>query len=224
MKAFLHASCPVMLWVITLIHVGFLLLIGKKYAKGKNILHLLSGAITVGLFYDALILALGTVLREGPVLMGLSQVRFVSHGALIPLIFLICAYALDLKGIPMKAVWIFTAVLIVLGIAEGAAVKLELRTVAGICRYASGEGTPGWANAISGLLSYGTVVPLMIVGIVVWAKQKTPRLFLSGFLMFAFSALGPATGNFDLIFYISMYGEVLMVLFFYLYAQKKAAA
>ena len=64
----------------------------------------------------------------------------------------------------------------------------------------------------------------MIVGIVVWAKQKTPRLFLAGFLMFAFSALGPATGNFDLIFYISMYGEVLMVLFFYLYAQKKAAA
>ena len=224
MKAFLQASCPIMLWVITLIHVGFLALIFRRYTKGKNILHLLSGAITVGLFYDALILALGTVLREGPVLMGLSQVRFVSHGALIPLIFLICAYALDLKGIPMKAVWIFTGILIVLGIAEGFAVQLELRTVVGICRYASGEGTPGWADAISGLLSYGTVVPLMIVGIVVWAKQKTPRLFLAGFLMFAFSALGPATGNFDLIFYISMYGEVLMVLFFYLYAQKKAAA
>lgn len=224
MKTFLQASCPIMLWVITLIHVGFLALIFRRYTKGKNILHLLSGAITVGLFYDALILALGTVLREGPVLMGLSQVRFVSHGALIPLIFLICDYALDLKGIPMKAVWIFTGILIVLGIAEGFAVQLELRTVAGICRYASGEGTPGWADAISGLLSYGTVVPLMIVGIVVWAKQKTPRLFLAGFLMFAFSALGPATGNFDLIFYISMYGEVLMVLFFYLYAQKKAAA
>lgn len=224
MKTFLQASCPIMLWVITLIHVGFLALIFRRYTKGKNILHLLSGAITVGLFYDALILALGTVLREGPVLMGLSQVRFVSHGALIPLIFLICAYALDLKGIPMKAVWIFTGILIVLGIAEGFAVQLELRTVVGICRYASGEGTPGWADAISGLLSYGTVVPLMIVGIVVWAKQKTPRLFLAGFLMFAFSALGPATGNFDLIFYISMYGEVLMVLFFYLYAQKKAAA
>lgn len=38
--------------------------------------------------------------------------------------------------------------------------------------------------------------------------------------MFAFSALGPATGNMDLIFYISMFGEVLMVLFFFLYAKK----
>ncbi len=54
-------------------------------------------------------------------------------------------------------------------------------------------------------------------------KQKAPTLFLSGFLMFAFSALGPASGNFDLIFYISMYGEVLMALCFYLYGLKKIA-
>jgi len=45
--------------------------------------------------------------------------------------------------------------------------------------------------------------------------------FLAGFLMFAFSALGPATGNFDLIFYISMFGEICMALFFLLYAKRK---
>ena len=38
--------------------------------------------------------------------------------------------------------------------------------------------------------------------------------------MFAFSALGPATGNFDLIFFISMFGEVCMALCFLLYAHK----
>ena len=58
-------------------------------------------------------------------------------------------------------------------------------------------------------------------GVIVWARQKTPTLFLSGFLMFAFSALGPATGNFDLIFYISMFGEICMALFFLLYAKRK---
>ena len=42
-------------------------------------------------------------------------------------------------------------------------------------------------------------------------------LFLSGFLMFAFSALGPATGNSEYIFYISMYGELLMVIFLILH-------
>ena len=54
-----------------------------------------------------------------------------------------------------------------------------------------------------------------------YKKQKTPHLFLSGFLMFAFSALGPATGNFDHIFFITMIGEVLMVLFFWFYAKKQ---
>ena len=63
------------------------------------------------------------------------------------------------------------------------------------------------------------IAALMIAGVVVWIRQKTPVLFLSGFLMFLFSALGPATGNFDLIFYISMFGEVLMALFFLVYSR-----
>jgi hypothetical protein len=57
------------------------------------------------------------------------------------------------------------------------------------------------------------------VGLVVWKKQKTPRLFLAGFLMYLFSALGVLC--LELMFYISMYGEVLMATFFYLYAIKK---
>lgn len=222
MRQLLLASCPVMLWIIVAVHIVFLTLFIKKYLRTRGPLFALSGLITFGLLYDALILALGTVLPAGPVLMGLSRVRFVSHGALIPLIFLICAYALDFKGIWKRLAWIFTTVVVVLGIAEGFAVELVVKEVAGIVRYASGDNTPGWAEAISSILSYGTVVPLMIAGIIAWIKQKTPHLLLSGFLMFAFSALGPATGNFDLIFYISMYGEVLMVLFFYLYALKKA--
>ncbi len=221
MREMLLAACPILLWVIVAVHVVFMGMMFPKFKKTGNMLYLLSGLITFGLFYDALILALGGVMTEGPVLMTLSRVRFVSHGALIPLIFAICAYALDLKKIALKIVWIFTGILVVLGIAEGFAVELVVKNVANIVRYASGDGTPAWADAVSGVLSYGTVVPLMIVGIIVWIKQKTPTLFLSGFLMFLFSALGPATGNFDLIFFISMFGEVLMALYFYLYAQKK---
>ena len=219
MRDFLLTACPVLLWVITAVQLVFLVFFFPKYKKTGNILYLLSGLITFGLFYDALMLALGGVLQEGPVFQFFSQARFISHGALIPLIFLICAYALNLKGLWLKIVWAFTSILVVLGIAEGFATQLVVKDVANIIRYASGDGTPGWAEAVSGILSYGTVIPLMIVGIVVWMKQKTPKLFLSGFLMFAFSALGPATGNFDLIFFISMFGEVLMALFFYLYAE-----
>lgn len=219
MKAFLFASCPIMLWVITLIEVVFTVLLFSRYAKTKNLIFLLSGLICVGLTYDALILALGSFMPEGALLMALSRMRYVLHGGLIPLIFLICAYALNFKGFWKTAAWVFTGVLIVLGIADGCVRTIGVENVAGITRYASVT-APAWAEIVNSLLTFGTVIPMMIAGIVVWVKQKTPHLFLSAFLMFAFSGLGAAC--LELMFYISMYGELLMALFLYFYAQKKS--
>lgn len=221
MREFLIGVCPAALWLIAAIELVIMLLALKGSGKGKKPLHLLTGLVCFGLFYDALIIALGSRLGEGAAFMFLSRLRFVFHGALIPLLFAICAYALDLGKTWKTIVWIFTGVLIVLGVAEGFATDLSVQQVAGVLRCTSGEGTPGWAKAVSSVLSYGTVVPLIIAGIVVWIRQKTPALFLAGFLMFAFSALGPATGNFDLIFFISMFGEVCMALFFLIYAKQK---
>ena len=172
----------------------------------------------MGLTYDALILALGTFMVDGPVLLALSRMRYVLHGGLIPLIFLICAYALNFKGFWKTAAWVFTGILIVLGIADGCVRNIGAVNVAGICRYASVT-APAWAEIVNSLLTFGTVIPMMVAGIFVWVKQKTPFLFLSAFLMFAFSGLGAAC--LELMFYISMYGELLMALFLYLYALKK---
>jgi len=224
MRSLLLSLCPILLWVFTVFYLFFIIVLMAQYHRRREPLFLLMGLITLGLFYDSLILSLGEVLPAGAALNAVSRMRYVSHGALIPLIFPICAYALDLKRIPRTVVWIFTAVLIALGIAEGFATELVVQEVAGVTRYASGDGTPGWAHMVNGMLSYGTVVPLILVGIYVWIRQKTPALFLSGFLMFFFSAVGPATGNFDLIFFISMAGELFMVLFFYLYARRQAGA
>ncbi len=221
MREFLIGVCPVAIWVIAAIELAIMLLALKGSGKGRKLLHLLTGLVCFGLFYDALIIALGSALGEGAAFMFLSRLRFVFHGALIPLLFVICAYALDFSKTWKTIVWIFTGVLIVLGVAEGFATDLNVQQVAGVLRCTSGEGTPGWAKAVSGVLSYGAVVPLILAGVVVWIRQKTPTLFLSGFLMFLFSALGPATGNFDLIFFIGMIGEVFMMLYLWLYADKK---
>lgn len=218
MRELLMASCVPALWIMSAIHAAFLALIFSRYKKTKSTLFLLTGAIVVGLFYDAFILALGSVMQEGALLMGLSRLRYVLHGMLIPLIFPLCAYALNAKGFWLKAVWAITVVLMALGIADGCVRTIGVETVAGVCRYAS-VSAPAWAEIVNSLLTFGTVIPLMIVGIVVWVKQKTPKLFLAGFLMFAFSGLGAAC--LELMFYISMYGEVLMALFFYLYAVRK---
>ena len=221
MREFLLRICPVALWVIAAIELVILLAAAKGSDKGKKPLHLLTALVCFGLFYDALIIALGSTLGESALFMFLSRLRFVFHGALIPLLFAICAYALGFNKRWKTIVWIFTGLLIVLGIAEGFATELSVQQVAGVLRCKSGDGTPAWATAVSSVLSYGTVVPLIIAGVVVWIKQKTPALFLAGFLMFAFSALGPATGNFDLIFFISMFGEVCMALFFLIYAKQR---
>lgn len=219
MLKLLYASCPIALWIITVINLGFMILLFSKYAKTKNILFLLSGLLTVGLFYDAAVLAFGTFMSDGPLLAALSRMRYVFHGGLIPLIFALCAYALNAKGFCLKAVWGLTIVLCALGITDGIIRVLDVETVAGVTRYVS-VSAPAWAEIVNSLLTFGTVIPLMIVGIVVWKKQKTPRLFLAGFLMFVFSGLGAAC--LELMFYISMYGEVLMAAFFYLYTIQKA--
>ena len=220
MRQFLLTSCPVLLWVIAIFQLVMLVSFFKQYGKTKNMLFLLSGLVACGLFYDSLILSLGTVLPEGGLLKGLSQVRYISHGALIPLLLPICAYALDLKKTGKTIVWIITGVLIALGIGSGIVTSTVAENI-GTVRYACEKATtPGWAYTVStSVLAYGMVIPLIIAGIIVWVKQKTPALFLSGFLMFAFSALGPASGNFDLIFFISMFGEVCMILFFMVYAK-----
>ena len=223
MRDALLASCPLLVWIITAVQALLMLLAFRGWKRKKEALYLLTALVALGLFYDALILSLGTLMQGGPVLAALSRMRYVAHGALIPLLFPICAYALDFSKTWKTIVWVLTGLLIAAGIAEGFATELDLREAAGLVRYASGDGTPGWAEAVSGVLSYGAVVPLILAGVAVWIRQKTPLLFLSGFLMFAFSALGPATGNFDLIFFISMFGEVCMALCFLLYAGKKAA-
>ncbi len=218
MRELLFNTCPIMLWVISVLELVFTVLLFKGYAKTRQIIFLLSGLICVGLTYDALILALGSVMQEGRALAGLSRMRYVLHGGLIPLIFAICAYALDLKGTWKIAARVLTGILIVFGIADGSIRVIGPVSVAGICRYAS-VSAPAWADIVNSLLTFGTVIPMMIAGIVVWVRQKTPYLFLSAFLMFAFSGLGAAC--MELMFYISMYGELLMALFLYLYAKKR---
>jgi hypothetical protein len=218
MRDFIINNCSAMIWCIVAIEAVFAVILGLKFKKDKSLMTLCMLLIDIGLFIDALFIVLGAVVPGG-LPEGVSRIRFVSHGVLIPLMFPIGGYALKLKGKYIKAVWIFTAIICALGFAEGLATHLELRQVGDLIRHASADTTPAWADAISSILSFGTVIPLMVVGIAVWVKQKTPHLFLSCFFMFAFSALGPATGNMDLIFFISMIGEVLMVLFFYLYAR-----
>ena len=221
MRDFLMMICPYAIWGIVAGEVVIAALLFSLSARKKSKIARWSGILTLGLIVDAAIIGLGAILTP-EALQKISPIRFVAHGLLIPLLFPICGYALNFRKPLMFIVWTFTVGLMIAGVLQALKTELVTETIAGVTRMKAGEGTPKWADAISRGLSFGTVIPMMIAGVIVWIRQKTPHLFLAGFLMFAFSALGPATGNTDLIFFISMFGEILMVLFLYLYARAKS--
>ena len=221
MRDFLIKICPIAIWGIVVGEIVIAALLFGLSAKKHSKIARWAGILTLGLILDAAIIGIGSILTP-EALQTVSPVRFITHGLLIPLLFPIMGYSLNFKKFLMFIVWSFTLALMVLGVLQAVKTPLVTETIANVTRMKAGEGTPKWADAISRGLSFGTVIPMMIVGIIVWIKEKTPHLFLAGFLMFVFSALGPATGNTDLIFFISMFGEILMVLFLYLYARAKA--
>ena len=220
MRNLLMSICPYAIWGIVFCEAVIATLLYALWHRKKQLIVLLGLLVTLGLILDAVIIGLGTCLETGT-LKAISPVRFIAHGILIPLLFPICGYALGFKKTTMRVLWILTGILMAAGAAEGVCTELEQREIAGVIRFASSASTPGWADMISRILSFGTVIPMMIAGVIVWIRQKTPYLFLSGFFMFAFSALGPATGNADLIFFISMFGELFMMLFLYLYVRNE---
>ncbi len=199
-------------------------ILGLRFARTQRPLTLCVLLLDLGLFIDAFLIAIGKPLSGIPEI--LSRLRFLAHGALIPLLFPICGYGLKAGKKAMRILWIATVVVILVGIAHAIALNLELSILEAehVIRHVVADSTPLWARMVSKFLSFGTVLPLIVCGIIIWIKQKNPNLFLSGFLMFAFAALGPATGNFHLIFFISMFGELFMILFALLYIIKDEKA
>lgn len=221
MRDLLIENCSLVIWIIVAIEAILGVSLAAAYKKDKRPIIICMILVDFGLLVDALLINLGGFF-DGGLPEPVSRLRFILHGMLIPLIFPICGYSLKLKRKVMSVIWALTAVVMVLGLAEGMSITLELIQLGDVVRHNSADFSPAWAETIRSFLSFGTVIPLIIVGIAVWIKQKTPTLFLSGFLMFIFAALGPATGNFDLLFVITMIGEVLMILFFMLYVRSIA--
>lgn len=221
MRDLLIENCSLVIWIIVAIEAILGVSLAAAYKKDRRPIIICMILVDVGLLVDALLINLGGFF-DGGLPEPVSRLRFILHGMLIPLLFPICGYSLKLKRKVMSVIWALTAVVMVLGLAEGMSITLELIQIGDVVRHNSADSSPAWAETIRSFLSFGTVIPLIIVGIAVWIKQKTPTLFLSGFLMFIFAALGPATGNLDLLFVITMIGEVLMILFFMLYVRSIA--
>ena len=79
MKAFLHVSCPIAVWIITALEALFVFLAFRGWKRSKEALYLLTALIALGLFYDALILSLRTLMQGGPALSAPSRMCFLLY-------------------------------------------------------------------------------------------------------------------------------------------------
>ncbi len=183
--------------------------------KAKRTLNILASIVSVGLSIDAFIIAIGAFIGEGQFLKTISQFRYILHGALVPLLIPIAFYTLEIHGKNKKiALWITTSVVTSCGIVMGIVTITEPVYYAGILRYGQANTTNQFAKIVNLILSFGGVIPLIVIGIIHLIKNKSPFLMISGLVMFIFSAIAPATGNMDLNFITTMIGEDLMVFFF----------
>ena len=214
MIGFLNSASEALMWIIGVIELILGILIIRK---NKKLIGILAACVCFGLAFDAIIQGLGVLIGEGAFLKGISQVRYILHGILIPLLIPIAFIGYGIKKKSAKAiVFTITGIVILLGIYMGVTTKTEPVFFAGVLRYGQDtELTPTFSIVFNLVISIGGVIPLIILGIMDLVKHRTPFIMLSGLLMFIASAIPPAIGLNDYNFVITMFGELLMALFFY---------
>ena len=95
MRGFLVSTMAPVLWIMTVFDAFSIFMMFRRARKGHaSTISILTGILCLGLFYDSLILASGCLLQYGTIFSLLSQLRYILHCTLIPLLFPICAYSL----------------------------------------------------------------------------------------------------------------------------------
>ena len=226
-KILIDTMAPILFIMAITDFVMIIMMFAAYRNNRKNLIPLLCGILCIGLFYDSLILALGSLLDYGPLFQGASQLRYILHCVLIPLLFPICAYSFGANKKIIKAVWAVSIVIMAIGLAAGIMTVTEPTTVGAIKRYSQSELTPGFAKGMTSYLDVFPVFVMIGVGAVLAIKKKNPDLMLAGAFMLLFTLLGIFLGkdpsgdrSKSLMFYISMYGESLMVFFLYRFVKR----
>ena len=206
------------------IEIILTLILYADFSKKKDPVIILMALLGTGLCFDAVTLAAGAHIMI-PILSVLSRGRFILHGLLIPLNFTICAYAAPFYKPARIATWILTVPLILAGGAAGYMRELDKVVLNEgfyneIVRYVSISPDDSWMERVNMGLSMGCIIPVILTGIYITFKHKSPTILLAGLFMLGFSILGPVLGYNDLIFLISMFGEMFMLLFYTIFEKR----
>ena len=186
------------------------------YLNTKDIILIFFLIEIFGLIYDGAIILLG-FLMSGGILLFFNRLRFILHGILVPLLILFSAYALKSTGRVFYVQLIILIILSIIGMIAGIIAKLKIVEDAVLKRYTFNEDKTSLIMIIFNVMNIGSVLYMIVVGVLLLIRSKEYYFFLAGIFMLIFSAIGPAIGKIELNYLLSMYGEVLMVVFLYLF-------
>ena len=200
----------------TIIYIIISKLTISYYLNNKDIILIFFLIEIFGLIYDGAIILLG-IIMSGGVLMFFNRLRFILHGILVPLLILFSAYAIKAKG---KYFFIHLGILIILsiiGMLAGIFTKLKIVEDVVLKRCTFDEDKTSFIMIIFNVMNIGCVLYMIAIGVLLLIRRKEYFFFLAGISMLIFSAIGPAIGKIELNYLLSMYGEVLMIIFLYLF-------
>ena len=197
-----------MLTALYLILSGCFVFLVWQAAKMKGSYALLLLLVLAGLFYDTLIIGIGSFIGAGDLLKTLNAGRFYVHALLTPTMMIFGFGVLRKAGVKWaqgKTAHIILCVITTLLIGLGAysdilQLDLQTKTVADTLRYVNEGGMKG--PPIPAIL---TIIFLIVAGISLWRNTGWMWLASGGILMFI--AAGAGMGD---MFYIGNLGEVIL--------------
>jgi hypothetical protein len=162
--------------------IAELLLLGwsiRLWFQSKSVAMIVLPIILLGIGYDNLLLATGTLIGEGELLKSLSQVRFLVHHLVVPFLIVVGVElaqrieAVWANNLTRSLAWIISLSLGVIDIFNryiGA--KLEPIYFAGVLRYT--------ASPIQGLpiIAIAVTLFLLLIGIGIWIRSENRWLWL----------------------------------------------
>ena len=190
------------------------------WIKTKNHIIFIFLMLIFGLIYGIIIILLGSFINDNLLLL-LNKFRFIFHGLFVPLLILFCGYALNLSGI-LYYINLFTNVILsLIGFILGIISRLKMVEGTLKKRYTFSEENSSYILIFFVFINISFVVYLVITGIILFTIKGEYFFLLAGDFMFFFAVAGTLIRKPNLHYLFSMYGEVLMIIFLYLFFKNK---
>ena len=220
LKNILLSTGWIIVMVIALCELILFFWLLKRYLYSKKLICVDMAILTLGLFFYSVVLSIGRFVEAGSLLLLLSKISLIVRAVVIPLILVICAYALELSDSMKRVFWIIAIVCMIAGVTAAVLLKLEPAKVTGVVFYRPVRETAKWLNMINTYLPLGILAIGAICALVMIFKVRSGWFFLGIGGNLGLRVAGMIYGFENQMILIGLFGEVLMILCFWLYSRK----